>query len=251
MKEFDINNGVGKEGFFTYSSSINTVCKGDNIMTYTPIVKSKRKSKIKIGDKFERLTVIEEASRDNGGYILWKCECICGAIKTIRSNHLRTGNTKSCGCLGRDIATKHGMCGTAEHITWAGMLARCNNIHHTYYLNYGERGIVVCARWHNFINFYNDMGQKPEGLTLERVDNNKGYYKENCKWATRSEQGRNRRVAKNSITGITGVRWNKKSQKYIASIGKNNTNIHLGFFNEIKDAIMARKNAEQKYWGIG
>jgi len=92
------------------------------------------------------------------------------------------------------------------------------------------------------------MGKCPEGLTLERIDNDKGYYKENCCYATRTVQARNKRLDKKNTTGVPGVNWHKKSNKYHTSIHANNKQYHIGLFNTLEEATAARKQAEQIYW---
>ncbi|MCK5015416.1 MAG: AP2 domain-containing protein [Candidatus Omnitrophica bacterium] len=203
--------------------------------------------------KFGRLTVICRVENDKNGIAVWRCLCVCGNIKNIRGNNLVRG-TKSCGCLQKESASKcfmtHGMRNTSEYKVWLDIRQRCNNPNNKSYVNYGGRGITVCEKWLKFENFFEDMGNRPDGLTIERIDNDKGYYKENCKWATYSEQGRNKRSLKNK-TGTIGVSWYKQIQKYQAYIGVNYKIIHLGCFTKLQDAITARKNAEIKYWNKG
>ena len=106
---------------------------------------------------------------------------------------------------------RHGMSRSPEYNSWAGMLKRCYNPNNPSYKNYGGRGIKVCDRWrHSFINFYSDMGGRPSGLTLDRVDNDGNYEFSNCRWATDKEQNNNQRkrgISKNNTSGVTGVSW--------------------------------------------
>ncbi len=111
---------------------------------------------------------------------------------------VKFGKIKSCGCrikrLGADNAAfKHGWFGTPIHKTWDGMIQRCNNPKNKDYKNWGARGITVCKRWLDFQNFLGDVGDKPAGLSLGRIDNNKGYSKKNCRWETQTEQHNNKR----------------------------------------------------------
>ena len=112
---------------------------------------------------------------------------------------LTNGSTKSCGCLckeriaqsNKDRASE--LTNTPAYISWKQMKQRCLNPNAPDYKNYGGRGVTICEKWFKFAGFYEDMGERPNGLTLDRIDNNESYCKENCKWSTRSEQNRNKR----------------------------------------------------------
>lgn len=114
------------------------------------------------------------------------------------TNGLRSGHAKSCGCLHSEIVAKnktiHGQLKTPAYFSWQAMIGRCTNPNHIAYPWYGARGIKVCESWLTFANFFADMGERPEGTTLDRKDNEKGYEPGNCRWATRQEQDANRRT---------------------------------------------------------
>lgn len=147
------------------------------------------------GQRFGRLTVGAMA-RSASGRIVWSCMCDCGQSSLVRGSHLKSGRVKSCGChaveKARERAT-HGMSRTSTHIIWKTMRARCYNPNASGYAGYGARGITVCKEWNSFAAFLADMGERPPGMSLERIDNSKGYGPDNCKWATNAEQCRNRR----------------------------------------------------------
>lgn len=150
------------------------------------------------GERFGHLVAIRKTGKTKHNHSLWKCVCDCGGTKITALQSLRSGSTKSCGCLHREIfkkiVTKHGMCYIKGYSSWRCMNSRCYNPKDISYHNYGGRGITVCKRWLDIKNFIFDMGERPEGLTLERINNDKGYCKENCKWATYTEQSRNKRT---------------------------------------------------------
>lgn len=165
------------------------------------------------GQRFGRLTALDEApphvsrSRPHRRYT---CECDCGNLVVVTVNHLRRKNTQSCGCLDREKARKrllkHGYAGSRGlYAVWLSMRSRCNNPQSASYKNYGGRGITVCKRWESFENFRLDMGERPKGLSIERIDNNGNYEPGNCKWATRREQANNNR--NNILVEWRGVKY--------------------------------------------
>lgn len=152
------------------------------------------------GQRFERLLVMQRVENNKYGCSQWFCQCDCGKEKIILGNNLVRNITKSCGCLlkeNKGPTLKHGHAQNRKrsktYIAWHDMLQRCNNPKDEIYKYYGARGIKVCNRWLEFKNFLEDVGEIPKSLTLDRIDNNKGYYPENCKLSTMKEQSRNKR----------------------------------------------------------
>lgn len=152
------------------------------------------------GERFTRLTVVSlDKEVGNGGRRYWVCLCDCGATTKVTTSKLRAGSTKSCGCYAadslRNIRLRHGMVKSPEFKAWSEMRQRCGNKNNHNYYNYGGRGITVCERWSSFESFIVDMGYKPScEHSLERVDNNRGYSPDNCIWADKTTQARNRRT---------------------------------------------------------
>lgn len=183
-----------------------------------------------LGKQYGRLTVQSEVGRI-GGHLSYLCVCDCGKQTTISGPNLRNGTTKSCGCLRSEKSServlKHGMSLSKEYKTWMGMHRRCYDSTARGYSRYGGRGISVCERWHSFENFYADMGNKPSDMSIERIDNDKSYSPENCRWATNVEQSKNRRLTINlTYNGVTMCLkdWSRK-------IGKPYTTMQLHYRN--------------------
>lgn len=157
---------------------------------------------------FGRLTVVRREGTSAGGKAIWLCRCSCGEHSRVIGTHLRSGNTTSCGCLKRDVAqqlaTRHGLSGSAEYRAWRSMRDRCENEHGTAWPYYGGRGITVCERWRNSVEaFCSDMGPRPSPQhTVDRIDANGNYEPSNCRWATRSEQMNN--IRNNRVVAFRG-----------------------------------------------
>lgn len=150
-----------------------------------------------VGIRYGNLIVIERAPDVvSSGCIrrVWKCRCNCGSETLVRAGSLQSGNSRSCGCLRENRKTTHGETKTKEYRAWAGIWQRCHNPNNRRFADYGGRGISVCDEWKSFEKFLSDMGRKPsDEHSIDRINNSLGYFSENCKWSTRSEQQRNKR----------------------------------------------------------
>lgn len=170
------------------------------------------------GQRFGRLLVISQAP-NIGKVTRWLCLCDCGQTKITRALLIASGKTKSCGCLRKESTSNsfksHGMVETPEYSVWQAMKRRCYDPKNRYYSRYGGRGIVVCDRWkESFQAFYDDMGPRPNGYSIDRIDVDGPYSPENCKWADSVEQANNKSTNAKYVYGdetLTIAQWSRRS----------------------------------------
>lgn len=152
------------------------------------------------GRKFGRVTVVSFHSTDRHNKARWNCQCECGRQCVIVGSLMTRGHTRSCGCFLEECrrtnrrAKIHGLSKSREYGIWVGMWRRCTDATRPEYGNYGGRGISVCESWRDVAVFYEDMGPCPKGHTLDRIDNDGNYCKENCRWASHKQQATNKRT---------------------------------------------------------
>jgi hypothetical protein len=201
--------------------------------------------------RYGRWTVIGDVVRVGKKGKKYPCVCDCGTEALVWAPHLYTGRSLSCGCLrGEQIAERslkhdqaHRGKRTPTYQTWASMLLRTRATHGDQFEKYGSRGITVCERWLVFENFLADMGERPRGKTIDRINNEGNYEPGNCRWATPSQQAFNTRTQKNNTSGTRGV-W-RSGSKWIASIGGRKTRQHLGTFDDQESAVRAYEDARR------
>jgi len=213
-----------------------------------------KKLQFKKGDRFGRLEIIEESGRDTNGAVLWLCRCDCGSFSKARATLLKCGDTRSCGCLHKETVSAlfktHGLRKHPLYNRWYHMITRCYNEGGWAYKHYGGRGITVCDRWRNSLeNFMEDMGPSFDPkLSLDRIDNDGNYEPDNCRWATQSEQLRNKRGF--GTSKHLGVNYNKRAKKWQARLFMNEKSTHLGYFTTEQEAAQVVKAKRFEVYGI-
>ena len=168
---------------------------------------------------------------------LYKCKC--GNTFKSMTHHIKSGSTKSCGCLGTN--NKHNLTKHRLYSTWKSMMQRCYNKNTINYVNYGWRGIKVCDEWLDVRNFIEDMYPSfKEGLTLDRIDVDGNYEPSNCRWVDNFVQARNtRKLQKNNTSGYRGVYFDKYANKWSVIIGVNKKKIKIGYFKTAEEGARA------------
>lgn len=215
--------------------------------------------------KYGMLTITEEVERyytcSGKPKRQFLCKCDCGKEVTVVIGNLRSGNTRSCGCdQARQRKLKYGLCGGSvhhkrEYCSWKHMLGRCYDPKEAGYESYGGVGVKVCDRWNpskggSFSNFYEDMGDRPEGCTLHRVNSVKLYSKDTCIWADLSHQAFDTKQSKRNTSGRTGVQWDKEKNKWYATICVKRNVKFLGYYEDFEGAVAAREAAELEHFGF-
>lgn len=205
-----------------------------------------------LGKRFGKLTIVCEASPfRRGKNTFYTVKCDCGNTKDIQKSSILSGRSKSCGKGFCNHATKHGASYTKEYSIYLGMKGRCYCKSASGYDMYGARGISVCDRWlgeDGFANFFSDMGNCPEGCSLDRIDAQGDYRPENCRWATLSLQSYNQRIKKSNTSGRTGVGFYEGSWR--ATIGHGGKTKSLGEYETFEEAVRAREIAELDHYGF-
>ena len=182
-----------------------------------------------------------ELSKQRSRYGLYECP-YCGKHWEVVMGSVKCGDTKSCGCLKGE---GHGLKGHKLYGTWRQMVQRCTNSKHKNYKNYGGRGIIVCEEWldiKKFIAWAESTHPNIEGYTLDRIDNDKGYNPDNCRWADKTMQSVNQRLSKRNTSKVLGVSWTSRDKRWVAQISHMGKKVWIGQFISIEDAIEARNN---------
>ena len=177
-------------------------------------------------------------------YGMYECP-YCKKEFECKSKYIKYGDTKRCGCLHKGRRKTHGLTYNKFYKSWLDMLSRCTNPKNSSYKNYGGRGITVCEEWldvANFVAWCESTYYETDGYSLDRINNDLGYYPENCRWVDRATQAINQRKMKNNTSGFVGITYYKSNKKWGATIGIKNRLVNLGTFKDKMEAVQARDN---------
>lgn len=203
--------------------------------------------------RFNRLLVIEKKHKNKHGAYQWLCVCDCGNKTYAASSDLKSGKKKSCGCMVAEKARInnyiHGHATevdgrTPTYVSWRNMINRCSREYEKSFKYYGAKGIKVCDEWLNsFEQFLSDMGERPDGCTLDRKDNEKDYCPENCIWSSLNKQARNKGMQVNNKSGYKNVHWRKNRWVVVFKWGGKSR--YFGSFTSLDDAAKAAKEGRE------
>ena len=183
-----------------------------------------------------------ETSQQRYSFGVYECQ-YCGKEFEAMTAHIKSGNTRSCGC--QKGGNTHGLSHNQFYQTWYDMKYRCYNTMSKDYKHYGARGITVCEEWldvTNFVAWCEETYPNIKGYSLDRIDNDKGYSPENCRWADKVTQNTNQRKSSANTSGFVGVYWDISKNKWTAKVGSNNKLINIGAFKTKEEAVQARDN---------
>lgn len=232
-------------------------CYRKTVQRLLAVNKQKYKLSECLGKTYNYLTVIDEeyvTVKSGAIHRYFVCNCKCGSLYKGSVELIVQGRIKSCGCwkvIADSLPKSHGMSRTRPHIIWCHMIARTTNVKEPSYKDYGGRGITLCDRWKSFENFWEDMQEGySDELELDRIDVNGNYCKENCRWATLSMQGHNKRKKQDCISEYIGVTLDTKTNKWRARIAVTKSyRKHLGMFHTQIEAATAYDNASEEIYG--
>lgn len=205
------------------------------------------------GNKYNLLTIIEEVepySQPNGRLRRKvKVYCDCGSTVEVMLENLYAGYSKSCGCVGKEKTTIHGMSKTRFKEVWTNMKARCDNPQHPQFKDYGGRGIFYCYKWKTLLGFKEDMFETyNDDLTLDREDVNGGYNKENCRWVGMDIQMHNKRKKAGCLFDVIGCHYNNAQTRLVASIQIKGLSLYLATFDSVNDVAKAYDDASENLY---
>lgn len=192
--------------------------------------------------QFGRLTVIKDAGKNKHKQRMVIAKCECGTERQYAVYNLVTGHIQGCGCIQIESRTKHNLTGTRIYHIWENMKQRCTNPKNDNYECYGDRGIMLCDRWIDFQNFYNDMSPTyQDNLQIDRIDNDGNYEPSNCRWVDRITQMNNCR----QVFNAKGYTYDKRRKCYNANIVINSKNKYLGSYKTAEEASQAYQKAKE------